>query len=197
MNAPATSSAIPRTSAPPTESTPGNPPRRRRREHDDQPWRSERTLRAYAVLIALFNGLFGVFLVLSKITGRQLPSRMDVADMVVVGVATHQMSRLISRDMVTTVVRAPFTRVEGHAELPGELEEVAQGRGWRRAMGELLSCPYCIGAWIAAFFSYGLVLAPSPTRLIAGAFASLTLSDFLHAAYRLLNNVADRLSEKG
>jgi len=45
--------------------------------------------------------------------------------------ATHKISRLITKDKVTAFVRAPFTRFQeaaGH----GELEEEARGEGLRR-----------------------------------------------------------------
>ena len=42
---------------------------------------------------------------------------------------------------------------------------------------------FCLGQWIAAFFAYGLVLAPALTRFVASVFAIVTVSDFLHQAY--------------
>jgi hypothetical protein len=53
----------------------------------------------------------------------------------------------------------------------------------RKAIGELLICVFCIGQWIAAFFAYGLVLAPVLTRSVASVFAILAVSDYLHQAY--------------
>lgn len=40
-----------------------------------------------------------------------------------------------------------------------------------------------MGQWVAAFLTYGLVLRPRVTRLIASAFAMITLADFLQSAY--------------
>ncbi len=40
-----------------------------------------------------------------------------------------------------------------------------------------------MGQWVAAFLTYGLVLRPRVTRLVASAFAMITLADFLHPAY--------------
>lgn len=37
----------------------------------------------------------------------------------------------------------------------------------RRAVGQLLTCPYCIGQWVAGGFTLGLVAAPRPTLLAA------------------------------
>ena len=40
-----------------------------------------------------------------------------------------------------------------------------------------------MGAWVAAFFSYGLALAPRATRFIASLFAIEALSDNLNHLY--------------
>jgi hypothetical protein len=151
--------------------------------------RGDRPLPSYAALIALFNGLFGAGLFFSR---KKLPVRISAQDVLLVGVASHQLSRVITRDKITTVLRQPFTEVEGPAEEPAELEERARGSGLRRAIGELLTCPYCIGVWIASFLTYGLVLAPRETRVVASTFASATVSDFLHLAYRAAVGHADR-----
>jgi len=65
----------------------------------------------------------------------------------------------------------------------GPFKEQPRGSGLRRAIGELLICIFCVGQWIAAFFAYGLVLAPALTRFVAAIFAILTVSDYLHQAY--------------
>ena len=63
------------------------------------------------------------------------------------------------------------------------MNERPRGEGMQRAVGELLCCPFCLGAWVAAFFAYGLVLSPPLTRLIAGIFATKAVADFLHLGY--------------
>ena len=85
----------------------------------------------------------------------------------------------MTKDLITSFLRAPFTTYEGPAG-PGEVNEKPRGTGFRRAIGELLSCPFCFGQWVAAFLMYGLVLRPALTRLIAAIFAVLTLADLLH-----------------
>jgi hypothetical protein len=100
-----------------------------------------------------------------------------------VGVASHKLSRLITKDKVTSPLRAPFTELEGSGG-PGELEEKARGTGARRAIGEMLVCPYCLDLWVVAAFSIGLLFAPRPTRFVASVFAALTVSDFFQIAYK-------------
>jgi hypothetical protein len=52
-----------------------------------------------------------------------------------------------------------------------------------RVLGELLTCPYCIGLWITSALAYGQVRFPRETRFFTGIFASYALTDFLNAAF--------------
>lgn len=141
----------------------------------------ERPVGGYAILLGVFAGLAGGFAAWLSRSGRQLPERVAPGDLALVTVATHKASRLVSQDRVTSTVRAPFTRLE---EDGGELSEAARGTGLRRAIGELLICPYCLGMWIAAAFTAGLIVAPRPTRWTATALSTLFGSDVLQIAYK-------------
>jgi hypothetical protein len=55
-----------------------------------------------------------------------------------------------------------------------------RGTGARKAVGELLTCPFCTGMWISTGLCAGLVFAPGVTRLAASGLTALTGSDFLH-----------------
>jgi hypothetical protein len=132
-------------------------------------------LKSYATLIGAFNAAAAVGLVLT----RDFPERYAAGDVVLLGVATHKFSRLLSKDRVTSALRAPFTRYE-HDAGPSEVEESARGQGLQRAIGELVACPYCIGLWVAAAFGYGLVVAPRRTRFVATIGTVLAISDALH-----------------
>jgi Protein of unknown function (DUF1360) len=138
---------------------------------------------SYAVLMIVFNALFAVALVLARRRGRSLPERVGGADVLTLGIASHKLSRLIAKDKVTSPLRAPFTKFEGEGG-PSEFSEASRGDGARKAIGELLVCPYCLGLWVVAAFSIGLLFAPRLTRFIASALAALTISDFLQIAYK-------------
>jgi hypothetical protein len=140
-------------------------------------------LRSYAVAMGVFNSLFAGGLLLAKRSGRELPERIGAADLATIGVASHKVSRLIAKDKVTSPLRAPFAEYEGEGG-PSEYEESARGSGARKAIGDLLLCPYCLGLWVVAAFSVGLLFAPRLTRFIAAIFSALTLSDFLQIAYK-------------
>jgi hypothetical protein len=143
-------------------------------EHSEQ----HRPLLAYGGLTVLFNGLVLAFLVLAR---RRLPERYGAGDLALGAIATAKASRLLARDRVTAVVRAPFTSFQGDAGR-GEVEEAARGTGARRAIGELLVCPYCLAQWIAAACVAGLALAPRVTRSLTALFAVYGASDFVQLA---------------
>jgi uncharacterized protein DUF1360 len=142
----------------------------------------ERPLGGYAVLIGVFGAVAGGFAAWFRASGRELPERMEARDLALVTVATHKASRLLAKDRVTSTVRAPFTRYEGEAG-PSEVSEAARGRGLRRAIGELIVCPYCVGMWISAAFAAGLLVAPRFTRWFAAVLTALFGADVLQIAY--------------
>ena len=149
----------------------------------------EQRLYSYSTLMGLFNLIFAVFLLLVKGTGRTLPERVDAKDLVLLGVATHKLSLIGAQDAVTSPLRAPFTELQ-EKESPKSLDEKPRGKGLRRSVGELLTCQFCLGMWVASFFTYGLVLAPRVTRLIATVFTVVTISDHLHQTYKALTKRA-------
>src|SRR5690606_8159414 len=105
---------------------------------------------------------------------RRLPERIDPQDIALVALATHKLSRLVSKDPVTSPLRAPFTRFRGVSG-PSELREEVRGHGSRHAVGELLTCPFCLSQWIATGFVFGLVVAPRPTRLVTSLYSALAV----------------------
>jgi hypothetical protein len=102
----------------------------------------------------------------------RLPARIRVADLALGAVASFKLSRLLARSSVASPLRAPFTRYEGVAG-PAELEEDVRhdGGGIRHAVGELVTCPYCLGHWVATAFCLGLVYAPEVTRTAGAVLA--------------------------
>ncbi len=143
----------------------------------------ELPLGGYAVLTSTFLALASVFAGWLRRSGRELPERISAADLALLTTATHKVSRLIAKDRVTSAVRAPFTTYQGRGG-PAEVEERPRGKGLRRAIGELLVCPYCLGIWIGAAFTAGLLVAPRPTRWVASVFTVLFGSDVLQIAYK-------------
>jgi hypothetical protein len=147
--------------------------------YSDEP----RPLAPYGVLSAIFGVAVGGSLVGLRAAGKRLPKRVGAGDVVLAGVATHKLSRLLAKDKVTSFLRAPFTEYQGPGG-PGEVEEKPRGSGLRYATGELLVCPYCLGLWVASAYGVGHVAAPRATRLAGFVLTALTISDSLQIAYK-------------
>jgi hypothetical protein len=146
------------------------------------PEHEHRPLGGYSVLSAVFGASFVGGLVAAHRAGRALPDELSVKDIVLTGIATHKLSRLIAKDKVTSSVRAPFTRYE-KATGYGEIAEQPRGEGLRLAIGELVVCPYCLAQWIAGAFTVGHVAAPRLTRLLASMWTAHALADAAQLAY--------------
>lgn len=145
------------------------------------PAADELPVKAYLALMLAFASTFGSMLIVAGRRG-SLPRRIRVGDIVLLGVATHRLTRVLTRDRVAAPLRMPFTRYEGKAGA-GELDEKPRGRGIRRALGSLLTCQYCAGPWIASALAACLVARPRETRMASSVLAVVTVSDFLHQLY--------------
>ena len=141
-----------------------------------------RALRGYGVLLASFLSLASMFAAWFRESDRELPDRVAARDLALLTVAGHKMARTIAKDRVTSVVRAPFTRFQDDAG-PGEVDEAARGGGLRRAIGELLVCPYCLGMWVSALLTASLLIAPRFTRWVSAVLVMSLGSEALQIAY--------------
>jgi hypothetical protein len=163
------------------DDAPGRPAGRPRSLAEGYAPGEDRPLGGYAVLMGLYGVAVTAGAVALRRRGRPLPP-VGMADIALVGMATHKVARRMSKDSVTSPLRAPFTRYEGVSG-PAELQEGVRGKGLRKAVGELVSCPFCLSQWVATGFTFGLVAAPRATRWTASVFASLAVADFLQFAY--------------
>jgi hypothetical protein len=142
----------------------------------------ERPLAGYAVVMAAYAGVAAAVAGLARLTGRRLPERPAAADLALLAVSTHKISRLLTKDAVTSPLRAPVTKFEGPAG-EAELNESPRGTGVRHAVGELLTCPFCTAVWVAGGLATGLVFAPRLTRFGMGVASAIAGADFLHLGY--------------
>jgi Protein of unknown function (DUF1360) len=147
------------------------------------PPRERPPLAAYATFATVFHGAMAAAVAAANRSGRDLPQRVEPRDLALIGTASYQLSRLISKKKVAAFVRAPFTELEGKGG-PAELEEKPRGTGLRRALGELLVCPYCLSLWASGGFHVGLLFAPRATRFTASVLTAVSISDFLQIAYK-------------
>ena len=140
------------------------------------------SLRGYLILMAGYGTAVAGGVAAARALGRRPPSRVPLADVALMAVATFRISRLLTKDTITSPLRAPFTRFQSAAG-EGEINEEPRGNGVRHAVGELASCPFCASVWTATGLTAGYVFAPRFTRLVSMAATAVTGSDFMQLAW--------------
>ena len=108
------------------------------------------------IFIVLYVGAMLILYSLGK-----LPRSIGILDLVLLGLATARLSDVISTDEIMQWLREPFVEMQ-HEQIAGREGDVRTGRGtgMRRVVGELLSCPWCVGVWVAAALTYAYFLFP-------------------------------------
>lgn len=145
------------------------------RGHEHEP------LADYALIVTTFLTCTGAA-VAAALRHRSLPQQLPLRDALLLGLATTRLSRLVTREKVTRVVRAPFTEVEPGATRD-QVKERPRGEGAIRAIGELVTCPRCFGMWASGVLSVAYVFAPGPTRFAAGLLTASLISDYTNLLF--------------
>jgi hypothetical protein len=128
----------------------------------------------YAALTGVYGGLLSAVAVTSR---RREP--VPQAEVPVLAAATFALSKLIVHEKVETWLRQPFVEEREDRTRP-------KGRRLRYAVGELLTCTRCTGAW-SALALVGLRLhAPATGRAVTTVLAASAVNDILHATFRWL-----------
>jgi uncharacterized protein DUF1360 len=142
---------------------------------------------SYAAIAGLFIGGIATVATIAR-----RPPAGTALDFLALSAATFKASRTLSRERVASFVRQPF--VEGEAAT-GE-EERPAGEGLQRAIGELVTCPRCVGAWSAAALASSQVVAPRFGRLLTWSLGAAGVNDFLQAGFKALCAKANELEHE-
>jgi hypothetical protein len=141
----------------------------------------------------LASGSYASFVAAVMVLARRRRPRHGVTlgagDLVLLSIATHKASRLLSKDAVTSFVRAPLTRFVGPAG-EAEVNESVRASGEWRALGELVSCPFCLDVWTGTLFGTAFFFAPVAARWAASVLAAAAGADYLNLAYSALKRKA-------
>jgi hypothetical protein len=138
----------------------------------------------YATLIGVY-GAFAGALVLGLRHKKDRVRSLSGRELLLLGLATEHLSRLMTKDSVTAVLRSPFTRFKEPAG-EGEVNEEVTGTGLPHALGELLTCPFCVAQWFATALVAGQVAAPALTTAVVSISAAARVSDYLQLVYGFL-----------
>src|SRR3982750_4811356 len=91
--------------------------------YTDKP--DEMPLAGYATLLAAYGGIFGASF--GNLLARRDVTNPRPADAVMLGIATHKIGRIITKDWVTSPLRAPFVEY---------VESAGGGGGKKRSRGK-------------------------------------------------------------
>jgi hypothetical protein len=129
----------------------------------------------YAALSTVYGALLGITALSAR--GREpLPG----GEVPVLAAATFALSKLIVKEKAESWLRQPFVDEEsGGIPRP-------KGRRLRYAVGELLTCTRCTGAWSALGLVALRLHAPSTGRAVAAVLATSAGNDLLQAGFSRL-----------
>jgi hypothetical protein len=140
--------------------------------------------------MGVYSGVVGAAATAVKLSGAQLPGRIPLGDAVLLTVATFRTARTVAKDPVTSPLRAPFTSYQGTSGEAEVAEEVREHGGVKHAIGELVTCPFCLAQWVATGFVFAYIAAPKATRLAALTMTAVAGADVLQFVYDAIQNGA-------
>lgn len=149
----------------------------------------ERPLAGYSLLMSGYTAVtaIAVAVLARRRRGVEVPSAWEL---VLMAVAVHQLTRTVAKDAVLSPVRAGFTVFAGPAG-PGEVMESPRPGPVRHAVGELITCPFCLAQWVATAVMVSWAASPSATRWGTRTMAVISASNVLQHAYSLLEQSSE------
>jgi Protein of unknown function (DUF1360) len=143
----------------------------------------------YALLTAAYAALLG----LVAHGGRERDA-IPRAELVPLSAAAFALSKLIVHEKIETWLRQPFVEEQADVKRP-------RGRRLRFAVGELLNCTRCVGAWSALGLVALRLRSPAAGRTVTIVLATSAGNDALQTAFSLLcakaNAAHDREEQLG
>lgn len=126
----------------------------------------------YAALSAGYGALLGALV----LGARERPERVAREEIPALGFATFALAKLIAKEKVETWVREPFVEETPHGRRP-------KGTRLRYAVGELLTCTRCVGAWSSLALVGLRVARPREARVVTAVLATSAMNDFLQTGF--------------
>jgi Protein of unknown function (DUF1360) len=126
----------------------------------------------YAALSAGYGALLGALV----LGARDRAAPVGREEIPALGLATFALAKLISKEKVESWVREPFVEETANGRRP-------KGTRLRYAVGELLTCTRCVGAWSSLGLVALQVSRPREARVVTTVLATSALNDFLQTGF--------------
>ncbi len=138
------------------------------------------------ILTVVFFGGFALFVVGGLVYGPGLEMfKISALDLVMLSLATMRLGRMVAFDHIAEPLRVPFAKTVPDRNGAGSVT-VPKGQGAIRSIGQLITCPICVGTWVAAVLVYLLYFFPGPTQVFVTMTAVIGAAELLHSATEAL-----------
>ena len=137
----------------------------------------------YAAINAVYAVLLAGVVLATRERARRDPIR--AGELLPMGAATFAVSKVVAREKIGTWVREPFVEDASHGGQP-------RGRRIQRALGELVTCSRCVGAWSALGVVALRAASPEAGRLVTSILATSALNDWAQAGFAWLRAKANQ-----
>jgi hypothetical protein len=113
-------------------------------------------------------------------TARDAKPAPPGAELPVFGLATFSLTKALAKEKVGVWARQPLV------EAGEDGDRHPRGHGVRYVLGELVTCPRCLGTWSSLGLLGLRVARPREGRIVAGILASAAINDILQTSFTLL-----------
>ena len=146
------------------------------------------------LFMLFYLGSFGLFLFLMHVFERPYPDSISGIDLLLLCLATFRVTELFVYDRITRFIRDPFVKREKIIKEDGTEEEKVKpaGHGFKRMMGELMICPWCIGIWISTTLTFFFIFAPGVARVFLIACSAAAGGILFQLFSKLLDQMTDK-----
>jgi hypothetical protein len=141
----------------------------------------------YAALNAAYGALF-VAVIAAAHARRESDDAIPIRELVPLSAATFALAKVVAREKIGTWVREPFVEQTDGDRRP-------RGRGLRAAIGELVTCTRCVGAWSALGIVGLRVVEPRTGRIVANVLAASAANDWLQAGFKMLTSEVNKVEQ--
>jgi hypothetical protein len=142
----------------------------------------------YATLNVVYGALLAGLIVATR-KRAQSQEPIPAIELVPISAATFALAKVIAREKIGSWVREPFVEEDSTQSRP-------RGRGLRRAVGELVTCTRCVGAWSALGVVGLRVVEPRSGRIVTNVLAASAANDWLQAAFKMLTSETNVVSRR-
>src|SRR3954447_3633373 len=125
----------------------------------------------YAAISATYGALLGTVVLAAR---ERSEAQIPAGELLPLGAATFALSKLIAKEKAETWMREPFV---------DQSDGRPKGRRLRYAVGELLTCTRCLGAWSSLGLVALRVTRPREARIVTTVLAVSALNDFLQTGF--------------